>query len=59
MFDAQVPNKSGFDGPRRTSGSNSTFKKASSTANFADDLASIFGGNTSIWLVDFQLDALI
>ncbi|WOL15823.1 auxilin-related protein 2-like [Canna indica] len=44
MFDAQPQNKGGFDGTQRTSGSNATVKKVSSTTNFSDDLASIFGG---------------
>ncbi|URD81895.1 DnaJ domain [Musa troglodytarum] len=47
MFDGQTQNKGGFDATRRTSSSYSSVRKTASSSNFADDLASIFGGPPS------------
>ncbi|CAL9781832.1 unnamed protein product, partial [Musa acuminata subsp. burmannicoides] len=47
MFDGQAQNKGGFDATRRTTSSYSSVRKTASTSNFADDLASIFGGPPS------------
>ncbi|KAG6486665.1 hypothetical protein ZIOFF_055244 [Zingiber officinale] len=47
MFDGQTQNRGGFDGTRKPSGTSTNVRKSSSTTNFTDDLASIFGGAPS------------
>ncbi|KAG6506283.1 hypothetical protein ZIOFF_031606 [Zingiber officinale] len=47
MFEVKVQNRGSSDGSLRTaSGSSSTVRKASSSANIVDDLSSIFGGES-------------
>lgn len=59
MFDGQAQNKGGFDATRRTSSSYTSVRKTASTSNFADDLASIFGGNILICAAWFSIFAFL